>query len=94
MGILAWILVGLIGGVIAKLVVPGDDPGGSGLLGIVVTILLGIAGALLGGFLAVAMGISDGVNNFDLGTILLSIVGAVIILVVYNAVVGRRGLRV
>lgn len=94
MGILAWIIVGLIGGVIAKLVVPGDDPGGGGLLGIVVTILLGIAGALLGGFLAVAMGISNGVDDFDLGTILLSIVGAVLILVVYNAVVGRRGLRV
>jgi uncharacterized membrane protein YeaQ/YmgE (transglycosylase-associated protein family) len=94
MGILAWIIVGLIGGVVAKLLVPGDDPGGGGILGIVVTILLGIGGALLGGFLAVAMGISNGVDDFDIGTILLSIVGAVIILVAYNALVGRRGLRV
>jgi uncharacterized membrane protein YeaQ/YmgE (transglycosylase-associated protein family) len=93
-GILAWIIVGLIGGIVAKLIVPGDDPGGGGILGIVVTILLGIAGALLGGFLAVAMGISNGVDDFDIGTILLSIVGAVIILVAYNALVGRRGLRV
>jgi uncharacterized membrane protein YeaQ/YmgE (transglycosylase-associated protein family) len=93
-GILAWILVGLIGGVIAKLIVPGDDPGGASPMGIVITILLGIAGALLGGFLAVAMGISDGVNNFDWGTILLSIVGAVIILFGYKALAGRGGLRV
>jgi uncharacterized membrane protein YeaQ/YmgE (transglycosylase-associated protein family) len=63
-------------------------------MGIVVTILLGIAGALLGGFLAVAMGLSDGVNNFDWGTIFLSIVGAVLILFAYKAVSGRGGLRV
>jgi uncharacterized membrane protein YeaQ/YmgE (transglycosylase-associated protein family) len=94
MGILAWILVGLIGGVVAKLIVPGDDPGGAGPMGIVVTILLGIAGALLGGFLAVAMGLSDGVNNFDWGTIFLAIVGAVLILIAYNAVTRRGGLRI
>jgi uncharacterized membrane protein YeaQ/YmgE (transglycosylase-associated protein family) len=93
-GILAWIIVGLVGGIIAKLIVPGDDPGGGGFVGIIVTILLGIAGALLGGFLAVAMGISNGVDDFDLGTILLSIVGAVIILVAYKALTGSRGLRV
>jgi uncharacterized membrane protein YeaQ/YmgE (transglycosylase-associated protein family) len=93
MGILAWILVGLIGGVIAKVIVPGDDPGGSGPMGIVVTIVLGIVGALLGGFLAVAMGLSDGVNNFDIGTIFLAIVGSVIILVAYNALTRRGGLR-
>jgi uncharacterized membrane protein YeaQ/YmgE (transglycosylase-associated protein family) len=93
-GILAWILVGLIGGVIAKLIVPGDDPGGGGPMGIVVTILLGIAGALLGGFLAVAMGVGNGVDDFDMGTILLSIVGAVIILFGYKALTSRGGLRV
>jgi uncharacterized membrane protein YeaQ/YmgE (transglycosylase-associated protein family) len=93
MGILAWIVVGLIGGVIAKLIVPGDDPGGAGPIGIVITIALGIVGALLGGFLAVAMGIGNGVDNFDIGTILLSVVGAVLILVAYKAVAGRGGLR-
>jgi uncharacterized membrane protein YeaQ/YmgE (transglycosylase-associated protein family) len=86
MGILAWILVGLIGGVIAKLLVPGDDPGGASPLGVVITIAIGIAGALLGGFLAVAMGIGNGVDDFDIGTIFLSIVGAVLILVVYKAI--------
>jgi uncharacterized membrane protein YeaQ/YmgE (transglycosylase-associated protein family) len=97
MGILAWIVVGLIAGVIAKAIVPGDDPGGLGPLGIVVTILIGIAGALLGGFLAVALGISNGVDDFDLGTIVLAIIGAVIILAGYKALVGGsrgRGLRV
>ena len=94
MGILAWILVGLVGGVVAKFLVPGDDPGGSGPLGIVITIAIGILGAMLGGFLAVAMGISDGVNNFDIGTIFLSIAGAVLLLVGYNAVTkGGRGVH-
>jgi uncharacterized membrane protein YeaQ/YmgE (transglycosylase-associated protein family) len=88
--ILAWIVVGLIGGAIAQLLV-SDDPIGGGIGGFIVTILLGIAGALLGGFLAVAMGISNGVDDFDIGTILLSIAGAVLILVAYKALVGRRG---
>jgi uncharacterized membrane protein YeaQ/YmgE (transglycosylase-associated protein family) len=86
MGILAWLLVGLIGGVIAKLIVPGDDPGDLGPLGIIVTILIGIAGALLGGFIAVGLGIGNGVDDFDVGTILLSVLGAVIILFAYKAI--------
>jgi uncharacterized membrane protein YeaQ/YmgE (transglycosylase-associated protein family) len=73
--------------VIAKLLVPGDDPGGASPLGIVITVLIGIAGALLGGFLAVALGVGDGVDDFDIGTIFLSVVGAVLILVVYKAIV-------
>jgi len=96
-GLLAWIVVGLIAGVIAKIIVPGDDPGGFGPIGIVITILIGIGGALLGGFLAVALGISNGVDDFDIGTIFLAVVGAVIILFGYKALVGGgrgRGLRV
>ena len=72
MSILAWIVVGLIGGAIAQFLVK-DDPVGGGIGGLVVTILLGIAGAVLGGFLAVALGISNGIDDFDIGTILLSI---------------------
>lgn len=93
MSIFAWILVGLIAGAIAKLIVPGDDPGGASPLGILIMMLLGIAGALLGGFLAVAMGISNGVDDFDFGTIVLAVIGAIIILVGYKALVGRGGLR-
>ena len=89
MGILAWIIVGLIGGAIAQLIVR-DDPIGGGLGGLVLTVLLGIAGALLGGFLAVALGISNGVDDFDIGTIFLAIVGAVVILFAYKALFGRR----
>lgn len=82
MSIIAWIVVGLIAGAIAKMLMPGDDPGG-----IILTILLGIAGAIVGGFIAVALNISNGVDDFDIGTIFLSIVGAVLILVAYKAIV-------
>jgi uncharacterized membrane protein YeaQ/YmgE (transglycosylase-associated protein family) len=64
---------------------PGKDPGG-----IIVTVLLGIAGAFVGGFLAVALNISDGVNNFDVGTIVLAIAGAMLLLFVYRALSGGR----
>ena len=82
MGIIAWIVVGLIAGVVAKALVPGKDPSG-----LIITTLLGIAGAIVGGFLSVALGIGDGVNNFDIGTIFLAIAGAVLLLVVYHAVI-------
>jgi uncharacterized membrane protein YeaQ/YmgE (transglycosylase-associated protein family) len=91
MSILAWIVVGLIGGAIAQLLV-SDDPIGGGIGGLLLTILLGIGGALLGGFIAVALGIGNGVDDFDLGTLLLSVVGSVLILVVYKALTGRRRL--
>jgi uncharacterized membrane protein YeaQ/YmgE (transglycosylase-associated protein family) len=81
MNILAWILVGLIGGALAKLLMPGNDPGG-----IILTIVLGIAGALLGGFISVALGVGDGVDDFDIGTILLSVLGAMLILGAYRLV--------
>jgi uncharacterized membrane protein YeaQ/YmgE (transglycosylase-associated protein family) len=92
MSILAWIVVGLIGGAIAQLLVK-DDPVGGGIVGLVVTVLLGVAGALLGGFIAVALGISNGVDDFDVGTIFLAIVGSVLILVAYKAIAGRGLLR-
>lgn len=85
MGIIAWIIVGLIAGFVAKALMPGKDPGG-----IIVTVLLGIAGAFVGGFLAVALNISDGVNNFDIGTIVLAIAGAMLLLFVYRALSGGR----
>ena len=75
MNIIAWILVGLIGGALAKLLMPGRDPGG-----IIVTILLGVAGALVGGFLSVALGVGNGVDDFDIGTIFLSVAGAMLLL--------------
>ena len=82
MGILTLIVVGLVIGALAKLVMPGPDPGG-----IVVTILLGIAGALLGGFVGRALGFYGG--GEPAGWI-MSFLGAVVLLVVYRMMVGRR----
>ena len=82
MGILGWILFGLIVGALAKLVMPGRDPGG-----IIVTMLLGIAGALLGGFIGRAMGFYG--PNESAGW-LMSIGGAILLLVIYRLVARRR----
>ncbi len=81
MNIIAWILVGLIGGTLAKVLMPGRDPGG-----IILTALLGIGGAILGGFLSVALGLGNGVDDFDVGTIFLAVVGAMLILGGYRLV--------
>jgi uncharacterized membrane protein YeaQ/YmgE (transglycosylase-associated protein family) len=81
MGILAWIVLGLIAGVLAKAIMPGRDPGG-----IIVTILLGIAGAVVGGFIAVALGIGNGVDDFDIGSILTAMVGAIVLLFAYRMI--------
>ena len=81
MGILTWILFGLVIGVIAKLLMPGRDPGG-----FIITILLGIAGALVGGFLGRAMGFY---GQGEGAGWLMSILGAVILLALYRMVVRR-----
>lgn len=82
MGILSWILFGLVVGVIAKLLMPGRDPGG-----FIITILLGIAGALIGGFVGRAMGFYGA--NEGAGW-LMSILGAIILLALYRMMVRRR----
>ena len=82
MAILSWILFGLVVGIIAKLLMPGRDPGG-----FIVTILLGVAGALLGGFLGRAMGFYGA--NEGAGWI-ISILGAILLLVLYRMMVRRR----
>jgi uncharacterized membrane protein YeaQ/YmgE (transglycosylase-associated protein family) len=82
MGILSWILFGLVVGVIAKLLMPGRDPGG-----FIVTILLGIAGALVGGFVGRAMGFygeSEGAGW------IMSILGAIVLLALYRMMMRRR----
>jgi uncharacterized membrane protein YeaQ/YmgE (transglycosylase-associated protein family) len=85
-GILGWIIIGGLAGVIAKLIMPGRDPGG-----IIVTILLGVAGAVLAGFLGQAVGWYDAGEGAGF---LAAIVGALILLVIYRMVVGRRAPRV
>lgn len=85
MGILGWIVLGLLVGALAKLVMPGDDPGG-----VVVTGLLGIVGALLGGFIGKAL-FGTGLGDFfDLRTWVLALVGSLIVLGLYRLVARRR----
>lgn len=78
MGIISWIIFGLIAGVVAKFIMPGDDPGG-----FIITILLGIAGALVGGFIASALGIGT-VTGFNVGSFLIAILGAILLLFLYR----------
>jgi uncharacterized membrane protein YeaQ/YmgE (transglycosylase-associated protein family) len=78
MNILTWLLVGLIGGGIARLIMADTLPGG--IAGIILTVGVGIAGAIVGGFIAIALGLGNGVDDFDIGTIFLSVVGAVLLL--------------
>jgi uncharacterized membrane protein YeaQ/YmgE (transglycosylase-associated protein family) len=82
MSILIWIVFGLVVGIIAKLLMPGRDPGG-----FIVTTLLGIAGALLGGFIGRAMGFYA--DNQSAGW-LMSIAGAIVLLAIYRMMVRRR----
>ena len=81
MGIIGWILVGLIVGAISKLLMPGRDPGG-----LIITIGLGIAGAVVGGAIGRALGFYD--PGQPAGWI-MSIVGAILLLIIYRATFGR-----
>jgi uncharacterized membrane protein YeaQ/YmgE (transglycosylase-associated protein family) len=83
MGIIAWIVVGLIAGALAKLFMPGDDPGG-----IIVTILLGIVGAFVGGFVVNLLG-GAGVTGFNLWSIVVATLGAIVLLAIYRMVAAR-----
>src|SRR3954451_13765731 len=85
MGIIAFIILGALAGAIAKAILPGDDPGG-----IIVTTLIGIVGAILGGFLASALFDAHPLDEFfDISTWLTAIVGAIVLLLIYRVVVNR-----
>jgi uncharacterized membrane protein YeaQ/YmgE (transglycosylase-associated protein family) len=84
MGIISWIVFGLIAGVLAKWIMPGKDPGG-----IIVTTLVGIVGAFVGGYLGTLLGMGT-VDGFDIRSFFLAIVGGVLLLVGYRFVTGRR----
>ena len=78
MGIISWVVFGLIAGALAKLIMPGDDPGGIG-----VTILIGIAGAVIGGFVGSLIGFGT-VSGFNLRSLVVAIAGALILLFGYR----------
>ena len=85
MGIISWIVFGLIAGVIAKLIMPGRDPGGC-----IITMLLGVAGAFVGGFLYRLLTGREVFFRFDLGSLVVAVLGAVVILAIYRLIVGPR----
>ena len=85
MGIIGWIVLGLLAGAIAKAILPGDDPGG-----IIVTMIIGILGAIVGGLIASALDIGDIDEFFDIGTWLIAIGGSLLLLILYRLVTGRR----
>ncbi|ASD87066.1 GlsB/YeaQ/YmgE family stress response membrane protein [Salmonella enterica] len=84
MGIIAWIIFGLIAGVIAKLLMPGRDGGG-----FILTCILGIVGAVVGGWLATMFGIGGSISGFNLHSFLVAVVGAIMVLVIFRLL--RRG---
>jgi uncharacterized membrane protein YeaQ/YmgE (transglycosylase-associated protein family) len=83
MGILAWIILGLVAGVLAKLILPGDDPGG-----FIVTIIIGIVGAIIGGYIATYFGWGT-VTGFNLHSIGLAILGSIVLLVGYRMIASK-----
>jgi uncharacterized membrane protein YeaQ/YmgE (transglycosylase-associated protein family) len=84
MGIIGMIIIGLIAGALAKLIMPGKDPGG-----IVVTIILGIAGSFVGGFLFHSV-LGMGADGDTTSGLIGSVIGAIILLAIYRMIVGRR----
>jgi len=88
MGILAWIVFGLIAGGVAQLVMPGDDPGGGGFMGWLITMVIGIVGAVIGGVVGAALGFG-GVSGFNLGSFLIAVLGALLVLFLWRMVAGK-----
>jgi uncharacterized membrane protein YeaQ/YmgE (transglycosylase-associated protein family) len=84
-GILSWVIVGLIAGVIAKLLMPGRDPGGC-----IITMLIGIAGAIIGGFVVGLFVQGNVVTGINVTTIAVAVLGAIILLLLYRLLFGGR----
>ncbi|MFO0997081.1 MAG: GlsB/YeaQ/YmgE family stress response membrane protein [Alphaproteobacteria bacterium] len=83
MGIVSWIVLGLIAGAIAKFIMPGDDPGG-----FFVTILIGVVGAVIGGFISTALGFGE-VSGLNFQSILVAVAGSVVLLIGYRIIKNR-----
>jgi len=79
MGIIAWIVFGLIAGIIAKFIMPGRDGGG-----FILTCVLGVNGAVVGGWLATMFGVGGSVSGFNLHSFLVAVVGAIVVLAIFR----------
>lgn len=85
MGIIAWVILGLLAGLIARAVLPGDDS-----IGVIATVLIGIAGAVVGGFIAELLGFEGLGTFFELRTWLIAIAGSMLLLLLVRAIAGSR----
>ena len=89
MGIIGWIILGLLAGAIAKLILPGDQPGG-----FIVTTIVGVIGAVIAGFIAQALGFGDPIDEFfDFSTWIAAIIGAIVLLLIWQWIANRNGGR-
>ena len=87
MGIIAFIILGLLAGAIAKALMPGDDPGGW-----IITAIIGMVGAIIGGFIAGVLFDADPLDEFfDISTWLTAIAGSIVLLAIYRLIVNRTG---
>lgn len=84
MGLLSWIIFGLIAGAIAKALTPGRDPGGC-----IITIIIGVIGSVLGGYIATLLGFG-GISGFDFRSFIIAILGSILLLIVWRMISGRR----
>lgn len=84
MGLIAWIVLGGIAGLIAKALMPGKDPGGC-----IITVIIGVVGALLGGFLATALGFG-GLSGLDWRSLVIAVIGSFVLLAILKMIRGRR----
>lgn len=84
MGLISWVVFGLIAGALAKFIMPGKDPGGC-----FITTIIGIVGAVLGGFLATFLGFG-GISGFDIRSFIIAVLGAILLLAIYRALKGKK----
>jgi uncharacterized membrane protein YeaQ/YmgE (transglycosylase-associated protein family) len=88
-GIIGWIILGLLAGALAKLILPGDQPGG-----FIVTTIVGVIGAVIAGFVAQALGFGDPIDEFfDISTWIAAIIGAIVLLLIWQWFANRGGRR-
>jgi uncharacterized membrane protein YeaQ/YmgE (transglycosylase-associated protein family) len=85
MGLIAWIVLGLVAGALAKWIMPGRDPGGC-----IVTIVIGVVGALLGGFLSTLLGFGGLTGSLDWRSLIIAVLGSLVLLAVWRMLRGRR----